>query len=145
MSNKDKNEKISFIINTDNKEVMGVKRRIEIWIEYLKIKKNKLLNFLFHKPLYTPAQKELFDKLVVGDVIYARMPFSDRTMAAIGKGHQNRPYLVVSTKGETVCAYPCSHKKRVSASYSYELKKEAYPFYHAYGNRKNHGMIRGFH
>lgn len=109
-------------------------KKVEIILAYLKIKKNKLCNFLFHRPAYTEAQKAVFNQLEVGDVIYARMPLPDRVMATIEKGHQNRPYLVVKIKEDGVRAYPCSHKKNYS--FSYALKKENYPFFYAYGQRK---------
>lgn len=110
-------------------------KKLKYYIEYIKIKYNKLISWLLCKPTISNEQTELFESLKPGDIVFASMPFSDRVMASIEKGHRNRPYLVVGKENDRVLAYPCSHKKRKGTSkrVTYCLSKDVYKWYSSHG------------
>ena len=50
------------------------------------------------KPFYSPyskAEKEVFDAVEVGDLVYCQMPLSEEKLAGVPEGHKERPYVIV--------------------------------------------------
>ena len=85
---------------------------------------------------YTAEQKEIFDRLQTGDLVYSWMPLSDEELEKIADGHRTRPYYVVSKNEDSVDACLCTSipiklnnefSFYMLSNYSYEnLTKESY-------------------
>lgn len=57
---------------------------------------------------WTNEQKEIFDRLQTGDLIYAQMPLSDKELEKVPEGHRTRPYYVIYKSKNVIDAFMCS-------------------------------------
>ncbi|MDO5649980.1 MAG: hypothetical protein Q4G11_05185, partial [Gallicola sp.] len=61
--------------------------------------------------LYSPEQKALFDRIKIGQVVYAEMPLADKSLFDIPEGHRCRPYIVTGKTASSLFCHAGSHKK----------------------------------
>lgn len=60
------------------------------------------------KPVVSFEQKELFERIEVGDVVFCKMPVSEKHLKEIKEGHKERPYVIVNKTESTLVGYPCT-------------------------------------
>lgn len=87
----------------------------------------ELIKSLFKKVPYTKEQKELFDKIKVGDIIYGKLPLSPEQEKLIEKSHLYRPFLVVKKGKNEVTTYVFSSVKRKKV-HTYDFYKQPFLF-----------------
>ena len=79
----------------------------EYWIFFKRFIRKKILLFL-NRPLYNDQQLAIFNEAKVGDIIFCEMPFNDRLLFKIKKGHRNRPYIIVKKEKTFLWVYACT-------------------------------------
>ena len=59
-------------------------------------------------------QKELFAQIQPGDLVFCRMPVTDRALNKVPEGHRSRPYLIVQKAENEMYGYACfTHPKKL--------------------------------
>ena len=91
-----------------------MKKSVDIKILFAKTKfvlsrKIQKLKKIIKRQLYTEIQKQIFNSVNIGEVIYAEMPFKDSKLFEIPEGHRTRPYIVVQKNKKNLICYPASH------------------------------------
>lgn len=83
----------------------------------------------------TKSKEEIFDEIQIGEVIYAKMPFSPEKMEKIPVLHRQRPYIVVGKKKKILIAYPASHKmpNHQDEEYIFRIHSSLNKYYHRSG------------
>ena len=84
-----------------------MKHRIYTFFSFLK----KLFRNKDSKPFYSPyskAEKEVFDAVEVGDLVYCQMPLSEEKLAGVPEGHKERPYVIVDKDEHFLYGYYCT-------------------------------------
>lgn len=69
--------------------------------------KNLVANFMA-----TPFQKDLFNKIHIGDLVWAKMPLTKKELKNIEKSHWIRPYLVISKDKYNIWGYASSSSSK---------------------------------
>lgn len=95
--------------------------------EYLSIGPN-FTNIGFHsKTNDEDWQKEIFEKIKPGHLVYCKMPISDKALKKIQNGHQSRPFLIVKKGKDELYGYACAtHPKRLEKFEKHVFKNEVY-------------------
>ena len=85
---------------------------------------------------YSQEQKDIFDRLQTGDLVYSWMPLSDEELEKVPEGHRFRPYYVVCKYEDYVDVCMCTSTPiekdneftfYMLSNYTYEnLTKESY-------------------
>lgn len=88
----------------------------------------KFLKRFFKKKKYIKEQKKIFDEIVVGDIIYGKLPISAKKAKQIDESHINRPFLVAKKSKNIVYAYVFSSVKRKKL-HTYDYYKQPFLFY----------------
>lgn len=88
----------------------------------------KLIKSFFQKKKYTKEQKIIFENIIVGDVIYAKLPVSLEQEKIIEESHLHRPFLVVKKGKNEVYAFVFSSVKRKKL-HTYDFYKQPFLFY----------------
>lgn len=61
-------------------------------------------------------QKELFKKIQPGDLVFCKMPLTDKVLKNIPEGHRSRPYLIVQKTENEMYGYACfTHPKKLES------------------------------
>ena len=61
-------------------------------------------------------QKDIFDRIQPGDLVFCKMPISEKALNNIPEGHRARPYLIVQKSDNELYGYACAtHPKRVKS------------------------------
>ena len=82
----------------------------------------------------TNFQKELFEQIQPGDLVYCKMPLTDRTLKHVPKGHRDRPYLIVKKSENEMYGYACTthpkylkpYEKHVFVNMVYDEEQNIY-------------------
>lgn len=90
--------------------IKKIKRRLQKIKFILSRKISGIKNFLTGK-LYTDYQKQIFDEIKIGEIIYAEMPLKDSKLFEVPEGHRVRPYIVVKKNINSLICYSSSHKE----------------------------------
>lgn len=79
---------------------------------------NEMEEFLMcrNQNWYSLKQKELFDKINVGDVVFAKLPVDQKILKKMDKSHIYRPFLVVQKRDEDLIVFKMSSVKRKNVS-----------------------------
>ena len=74
-----------------------------------------------------PWQEELFNEISIGNLVYCKMPISDKALKKIQNGHQSRPFLIVKKGKDELYGYACAtHPKRLEKYEKHVFKNEVY-------------------
>ncbi len=102
--------------------------------EYLKIAPN-IANIGFVSSVDpSKHQKEIFERIQPGDLVFCKMPMTDQALNRISEGHRERPYLIVQKNDHEMFGYACathpkrlnSYEKHVFFNMVYDEEKGAY-------------------
>lgn len=72
----------------------------------------QVYNILMKRIQLRQKQKEIFNKVKVGDMLWCKMPLSKLQLSKIEKNHRTRPYLVVKKEQNFLWCYQSSSKDR---------------------------------
>ena len=72
----------------------------------------QVYNILLKNIQLRQKQKEIFDKVQVGDMLWCKMPLSKLQLSKIERNHRIRPYLVVKKEQDFLWCYQSSSKNR---------------------------------
>ncbi len=79
-------------------------------------------------------QRDLFEKIQPGDLVFCRMPLTDKVLKNVPEGHRSRPYLIIKKAENEMYGYACSTHPKKLKSYEkhtfvnrvYDEKKHRY-------------------
>ena len=72
----------------------------------------KLLRKIYSILKSTDEQKALFHKLQAGDMVWAKMPLTNKELKKMEESHRIRPYLIVEKNESYLTCYQSSSKSR---------------------------------
>ena len=72
----------------------------------------EICNFINEKINIVKKQKEIFEKIQAGEMIWAQMPLNKKELSEIEESHRIRPYLVVKKEKNFIFCYQSSSKSR---------------------------------
>lgn len=95
--------------------------------KYLKIGAN-FNNIGFHsKTDYEDWQKKIFDQITPGNLVYCKMPLTDKALKKIQNGHHSRPFLIVKKGEDELYGYACAtHPRSLEEYEKHVFKNEVY-------------------
>lgn len=72
----------------------------------------EIYNFINEKVNIVKKQKEIFENIQVGEMIWAQMPLNKKELSEIEESHRIRPYLIVKKEKNFLFCYQSSSKSR---------------------------------
>ena len=73
-------------------------------------------------------QKDIFNQIQPGTVIYCDMPLNQDRLMHIPEGHRTRPYVIVKKGEKNVYGYACATHLRSSLTYDQLFKLENFAY-----------------
>ena len=77
----------------------------------------EIYNFINEKVNIAKKQKEIFEKVQSGDMIWDQMPLNKKELSEIEENHRIRPYLIVKKEKNFLFCYQSSSKSRKQYTY----------------------------